>query len=106
MRILKVKKGFITNSSGSYEWIPPVDNSPSDFTPTAAPAPAPISKQIPKSSSVSSNVSSTANRTDTQNNSLDPSVIMLGALLFVIIVFIIAAETARSALRIIRIVKK
>jgi hypothetical protein len=104
MRVLKVKRGFITNSSGSYEWIPPVNDS----TPTPAPisTPAPVSKQISKSPFVSGNASSVGNRADVQSNSLDPTVIMLGAFLFVVIVFIIVIEAARGVLRIIRTVKK
>ena len=27
MKILNTKKGFTTNSSGSYEWIPPIQNN-------------------------------------------------------------------------------
>lgn len=96
MKILKIKKGFITNSSGSYEWIPPQENNPpGDNSKPAQPV------AISKSYSAQSNSDAGA-----KGGGLDPSIMLFGAFFIMVAIIAIVAEIAGKIRRKIKSVKK
>ncbi|MBU4099705.1 hypothetical protein KJ980_08755 [Patescibacteria group bacterium] len=109
MKILKIKKGFITNSSGSYEWIPPQENNPSGdnsqpaqpVQPTQPLSPAASSPAISKSYSAQSNSDA-----GVKGSGLDPSIMLFGAFFIVVVIIAIVAEIAGKIRRKIKNVKK
>lgn len=115
MKILKIKKGFITNSSGSYEWIPPQENNPSGgnsqpaqpvqptqpLSPAASLSPADSSPAISKSYLAQNNSNAGAGA-----SGLDPATILFGAFFTVVVIIVIVAELAEKIRRKIKSVKK
>lgn len=101
MKILKIKKGFITNSSGSYEWLPTSNNSPSDLALPATVSPAPSSQ--PAINNMAANNPSLEN---IQKSGLDPSVVLLAAFLGFVIFIIAIFSVIGKILNITKISKK
>jgi len=129
MKILKIKRGFITNSSGSYEWIPPVDTNQGSNNSDAAkppqnrenvnnnsergkngagiPAVSVDNSSLTKaqhSYNKADNLENTGNKISRKE--LDPSVIVLGALFVVLVVVIIIWKIIRKLFRKSKLIKK
>lgn len=80
MKIIKIKKGFITNSSGSYEWLPALNSSsPPTSTPNALPTPSNAATSSMQSNP-SPNINTTQN-TAVQKNGFDPSVVIFAIII-------------------------
>lgn len=89
LKILKIKKGFITNSSGSYEWLPVSNNVPVTNAPLSLPANPPANNNIANNS-----INNPVNNMPKQG--LDPNVIALTAVLGLIVVVLAAANAAKT----------
>lgn len=100
MKILKIKKGFITNSSGSYEWLPQASGSPDIGGAGNTPAPASPSA-TPQTSALSTVAPSGAPVTGArpQKEGLDPSVMVLAVIVSLITVAIGAAKIVKAAIQ-------
>ncbi len=85
LKILKIKKGFITNSSGSYEWLPVSNNAPLTNTPLSLPTTTPIANNV---------INNSVNNTPKQG--LDPNVITLTAILGLIVVVLGAVNVTKA----------
>lgn len=85
LKILKIKKGFITNSSGSYEWLPMSNNVPITNTPLS----------LPTNNNIANNsINNTVNNMPKQG--LDPNVMALTAVLGLVVVLLGAANIAKT----------
>ncbi len=88
LKILKIKKGFITNSSGSYEWLPISNNAP------IMNAPLPLPTNTPISNNIANNGANAAN--NIPKAGLDPNVIVLTAVLGLVVILLGAANIAKT----------
>lgn len=102
MKILKIKKGFITNSSGSYEWLPTnTSSAPSNSMPVAPSQPVnnqPSPTTPPNNTTHKPYIAPTSSGNNTQRDGLDPSVILLGAIVTIAVVVAIVAEVVKKFL--------
>ena len=97
MRILKIKKGFITNSSGSYEWIPPAEN-PSPVKNNSQNQIAPQPSSVNTKSSVIQESRTQKVAESAPKEGLDPSVVVIGAFIAIISIIAIMAEFVKKLL--------
>lgn len=110
MKILKIKKGFITNSSGSYEWLPPANTSSAPSIAPSQPTSQSNSQSLPAAPSNNITqkpyVEPNSGENNAQKNSLDPSVILLAVIVIIIAVIAASAEIVKKILMIIEKNKK
>lgn len=106
MKILKIKKGFITNSSGSYEWLPiNTPSEPQNSAPSIVPSqptPQPNNQSLPATPSNNitqkPHIEPNGGENNAQKNSLDPNVALLAVIVIIIAVIATSAEIVKKIL--------